>query len=394
MKKNKIMPRSNRTYKINMVLVLVIALFLSACNSKNSINKNQTSNTNIVQASVFDESPSENADNLEHVKETLVTPPFLPKFNQVDTGAPKVVEVKLVVQEKLLQIAPDAKIWALTYNGSVPGPLIVVHQNDYVQVTIVNPKTNTLTHNIDFHAATGDLGGGSISVVSPGQQVTFRFKATKAGVFVYHCAPGGIMVPLHVVSGMNGAIMVLPRNGLADENGNPVKFDKAYYVAEQDYYIPKDKDGKYMEFPTPADAFGAMLQTMQTLTPSHIVFNGAKNSLTGKKALTAKVGDKVLFITSEANRDTRIHIIGGHADLYWPGGSFNNKPLTNFESWPVVGGSAVAIMYKFRQPGTYLYLDHNLINAFLFGAAAEVNVKGDTNDDLMKQISKPNKIKE
>jgi nitrite reductase (NO-forming) len=384
----------NRLYTINIILILAITLLLSACNSKNSINKNQSANTNINQESVFDESPSENADNLEHVKETLVTPPFLPKFNQVDTGDPKVVEVKLVVQEKLLQVAPDAKIWALTYNGSVPGPLIVVHQNDYVQVTIVNPKTNTLTHNIDFHAATGDLGGGAISVVSPGQQVTFRFKATKPGVFVYHCAPGGIMVPLHVASGMNGAIMVLPRNGLTDENGNPVKFDKAYYVAEQDYYIPKDKDGKYMEFPTPADGFGAMLQTMQTLTPSHIVFNGAKNSLTGDKALTAKVGDKVLFITSEANRDTRIHLIGGHADLYWPGGSFSNKPLTNFESWPVVGGSAVAIMYKFRQPGTYLYLDHNLINAFLFGAAAEVNVKGDTNDDLMKVISKPDIIKE
>ena len=377
---------SNRVYNIKLFQILVITLLLSACNSKSTFNKNKTS--------VFDESPSENADNLEHVKETLVTPPFLPKFNQVDTGAPKVVEVKLVVQEKLLQVAPDAKIWALTYNGSVPGPLIVVHQNDYVQVTIVNPKTNTLTHNIDFHAATGDLGGGSISVVSPGQQVTFRFKATKPGVFVYHCAPGGIMVPLHVASGMNGAIMVLPRNGLTDENGNPVKFDKAYYIAEQDYYIPKDKDGKYMEFPTPADGFGAMLQTMQTLTPSHIVFNGAKNSLTGDKALTAKVGDKVLFITSEANRDTRIHLIGGHADLYWPGGSFSNKPLTNFESWPVVGGSAVAIMYKFRQPGTYLYLDHNLINAFLFGAAAEVNVKGDTNDDLMKLISKPDIIKE
>ena len=390
----KLKATSNGIYNINIFLILVITLLLSACNSINSSNKNQISNTNGENTSVFEDTPNENPDNLEHIKEALVAPPFLPKFNQVDTGAPKVVEVKLVVQEKELQVAPDAKIWALTYNGSVPGPLIVVHQNDYVQVTVVNPKTNTLTHNIDFHAATGDLGGGSISVVSPGQQVTFRFKAIKPGVFVYHCAPGGIMVPLHVVSGMNGAIMVLPRKGLADENGNPITFDKAYYVAEQDYYIPKDKNGKYMEFPTPADGFGAMLQVMQTLTPSHIVFNGAKNSLSGDKALTAKVGDKVLFITSEANRDTRIHIIGGHADLYWPGGSFSNKPLTNFESWPVVGGSAVAIIYKFRQPGTYLYLDHNLINAFLFGANAEINVKGDNNDDLMKQISKPNKIKD
>lgn len=382
----KLKTTSNRLYTINIFLILVITLLLSACNSINSSNKNKTS--------VFDESTSENADNLEHVKETLVTPPFLPKFNQVDTGAPKVVEVRLVVQEKLLQVASDAKIWALTYNGSVPGPLIVVHQNDYVQVTIVNPKKNTLIHNIDFHAATGDLGGGSISVVSPGQQVTFRFKATKPGVFVYHCAPGGIMVPLHVVSGMNGAIMVLPRKGLTDENGNPVKFDKAYYVAEQDYYIPKDKDGNYKEYKTPGEGFWDMTEVLKTLTPSHIVFNGSVGSLVGSNALTANVGDKVLFITSEANRDTRIHLIGGHADLLWQGGSFSNRPVTNYESWSVVGGSAVAMIYKFRRPGTYLYLDHNLINAFLFGAAAEINVKGEDNDDLMKQISKPDKIKD
>lgn len=390
----KLKETSKKIYRIKIILILAVTLILSACNQQNSLNKVQSSNTNGDNYSVFEDTPNENSDNLKHVEQILVAPPALPEFDQVATGNPVVVDVRLVVKEEKLQISSDASIWALTYNGSVPGPMIVVHQNDYVEVTLVNPSSNSLTHNIDFHAATGDLGGGSISIVSPGQQVSFRFKAIKPGVFVYHCAPGGIMVPLHVVSGMNGAIMVLPRKGLTDENGNPIKFDKAYYVAEQDYYIPKNKNGKYMEFSTPAEGFGGMLQVMQTLTPSHIVFNGTKNSLTGDKALTAKVGDKVLFITSEANRDTRIHMIGGHADLYWSGGSFSNKPLTNFESWPVAGGSAVAIMYKFREPGTYVYLDHNLINAFLFGANAEINVKGNSNNDLMKQINKPAKIKD
>ena len=38
----------------------------------------------------------------------------------------------------------------------------------------------------------------------------------KHGVFVYHCAPGDVMIPYHVVHGMNGAVMVLPRDGLND----------------------------------------------------------------------------------------------------------------------------------------------------------------------------------
>ncbi|HKK12166.1 MAG TPA: copper-containing nitrite reductase [Flavobacteriaceae bacterium] len=377
---------------MKVIIILVLICTLSACNQPSSSNQKQYTEGRLKPTSVFDSSDNENPDNLKHITEELVAPPFLPKYEQAVSGDPVVVEVKLTVQEKKLEIAPGVKIWAFTYNGSVPGPMIVVHQNDYVQLTLINPSTNTLQHNIDFHAATGALGGGQISAVNPGEEVTIRFKATKAGVFVYHCAPGGIMVPLHVVSGMNGAIMVLPREGLKDENGSPVHYDKAYYIAEQDYYVPKDDKGNYKEYDTPAEAFGDMVNVFHTLTPTHIVFNGVQGSLTGKNSLTADVGDKVLFITSQANRDTRIHLIGGHADLVWLGGSFNDKPATNYESWPVVGGSAVAMIYQFREPGTYLYLNHNLIEAFAFGAMAQVEVKGKWDDNLMKQITKADRI--
>jgi nitrite reductase (NO-forming) len=303
------------------------------------------------------------------------------------------VEVKLVADEKKMEIAPGVYTWALTYNGTVPGPIIVVHQDDYVQLTLVNLVSNTLAHNIDFHAATGALGGGSLTNVAPGQQVTIRFKAAKAGVFVYHCAPGGIMVPLHVVSGMNGAIMVLPRDGLHDQHGRPVHYDKAWYIAEQDYYLSTNENGRFKEYDTPSAGFPDLIKSMKTLHPSHLVFNGKTNALTGPNALQAKTGEKVLFITSQANRDTRMHLIGGHADLVWLGGSFSDKPATNYESWPVVGGSAVAALYQFREPGKYLYLNHNLIEAFAYDTRAEINVEGKWNDELMKQISKPGPIK-
>ena len=89
----------------------------------------------------------------------------------------------------------------MTFSGTVPGPMIVVHENDYVELTLVNPATNSLPHNIDLHAATGALGGGGLTNVAPGQEVAIRFKAVKLGVFVYHCVPGGAMVPLHTLSG-------------------------------------------------------------------------------------------------------------------------------------------------------------------------------------------------
>lgn len=329
------------------------------------------------------------ADKLPKVKLELVKPPFVPKHEQVSKGS-KVVQVHMTTEEKLIQIAPDGtKIWALTFNGSVPGPLIVVHEGDYVELTLTNPKTSTLPHNIDFHAATGALGGASLTLVAPGEEVVLRWKALKTGVFVYHCAPGGTMIPFHVISGMNGAIMVLPKNGLKDNNGKPWRYDRVYYIGEQDFYIPKDKNGKYKTYAQPIEGMTDMLELAKGLIPTHVVFNGAVGALTGENALKAKVGEKVLFIHSQANRDSRPHLIGGHGDLVWQGGSFNDPPLTNQETWWVPGGAAVAAGYEFVQPGLYVYLNHNLIEAVLLGAAAHINVEGKWNDDVMKQLKKP-----
>ena len=330
---------------------------------------------------------------LERVTQELVLPPFLPAHEQIAKGDPKVVQVRMVIEEKLMEIGPNgATINAMTFQGSVPGPIIVVHENDYVELTLVNPATNTLQHNVDFHAATGAMGGGEISIVAPGQEVVFRFKAIKPGVFVYHCAPGGTMIPWHVVSGMNGAIMVLPRDGLKGADGNPVKYDRAYYIGEQDYYLPTDENGNYKKYPNPIAGFMDMQAVMKTLTPTHVVFNGAVGALTGENALTAIVGETVLFIHAQANRDTRPHLIGGHGDLVWRGGSFADRPARNLETWFVAGGSATAMMYTFQQPGLYAYVNHNLIEAFLLGAAAHVNVEGEWDEDLMLQLSEPGPI--
>ncbi len=100
-----------------------------------------------------------NISKLPVVTQELVAPPFVPKHDQVAKGGPKVVKIRMETIEKLVDVAPDGtKMWALTFNGTVPGPLIVVHQDDYVELTLVNPKTSTMSHNVDFHAATGALG--------------------------------------------------------------------------------------------------------------------------------------------------------------------------------------------------------------------------------------------
>ncbi len=97
----------------------------------------------------------------------------------------------------------------------------------------------------------------------------------------------------------------------------------------------------------------------------------------------------MLFIHAQANRDTRPHLIGGHGDLVWETGSFDDPPATNLETWFIRGGSAGASLYTFRQPGLYAYVNHNLIEALALGAAAHVRVEGDWNNDLMTQVLPP-----
>ncbi len=338
------------------------------------------------------EIPNTSLDGVERVTQQLVAPPLLPEHTQIVVGDPRVIQIRMTVEEKEMQIEPGLTAHVMAFNGSIPGPMIVVHQNDYVELTLVNPMTNTMTHNVDFHAATGALGGGALTKIAPGQEVVLRFKAIKTGVFIYHCAPGGVMIPLHVALGLSGAIMVLPRDGLRDDQGNPISYDKAYYIGEQGFYFPKDEEGNYIQYTSTLDSMPDVLQQMRKLIPSHTVFNGSVGSMTGANALTAKVGEKVLLIHSQGNEDSRPHLIGGHGDFVWEGGSFNDDPVTDRETWFIPGGSAVAALYTFKQPGTYVYLNHNLIQAIQLGAAAHIVVEGDWDNNLMEQVRGPSAI--
>ena len=79
------------------------------------------------------------AKGLPRVKQELVAPPMVPKHSIKAEGGPKIVEVKMEVEERKIVIDQDGTtVNAMTFNGTVPGPLIVVHEGDYVELTLVN----------------------------------------------------------------------------------------------------------------------------------------------------------------------------------------------------------------------------------------------------------------
>ena len=384
--------RKNFTRAVWLPLLVVLTLFGGAV----ACNQDSDDDTNEEGGTAYWTGPTtwepEDVAGLERVTQQLVTPPFLPAHEQVNMDGPKVVQVTMVVEEKEIEVAPGVFMWAFTFNGSVPGPIIVVHEGDYVELTLINSANSVLSHNVDFHASSGALGGGSLTLVAPGQQVVLRFRTTKVGAFIYHCAPGGLMIPWHVTHGMNGAIMVLPRDGLKDPAGNPIRYDRSYYVGEQDYYVPRDENGEFIRFDSPAGSLDEDVEAMKTLSPTHIVFNGVTGALQGDGQLTANVGENLLIIHSQANRQSYPHLIGGHGDYVWERGAFGSPPQVDLETWVIAAGSAGASIHTIRQPGTYVYLSHNLIEAIAYDAKAILVVEGEWNNDLMEQTGPPGPI--
>ena len=319
----------------------------------------------------FDEVSPENVDL------QLVSAPNLPQFPDCG-GEPRNVRVTLETQEYEAEIAPGITYPFLSFNGAVPGPAIVACLGDWVEVTLKNPADSKHAHNIDFHAATGALGGGAVTIVGPGQQTTIRFQVLKEGVFLYHCAIPPI--PLHVTSGMYGAIIVLPKDGLPS-------VDQQFYLMEGDFYTEPSADD-------PAKHVYSTKRTSDE-NPSYVVTNGKVGALTGANALQVRVGEKVRFYYGQANLDSWPHIIGGHLDLVYGRGSFHPNSFREYdvETTVVPAGSVIAFEYTFKYPGLYLLVNHELIKATEKGQAVQIQVEGEPNSDIMNVVSPPSAIK-
>ena len=315
--------------------------------------------------------------NPQNVDLKLVPAPALPEIPDCN-GEPRNVRFTLETVEFEAEIAPGVTFPFLTFNGAVPAPAIVVCLGDWVEGTLKNLAGNTFAHNVDFHAATGALGGGSASIVGPGQQTTFRFQALKEGAFVYHCAIAPIV--MHVTSGMYESIIVLPKGGLSD-------VDKEFYLMEGDFYSePSAGDPKKHVYSQ---------ERVTAENPSYVVTNGRVGAVTGENALKVNVGETVRFYYGQANDESWLHIIGGHFDKVYVTGSFHPDSAREYgvETTAVPAGSVTVVEYTFKVPGLYLMVNHKLIRATEKGQAVHIVVEGEENPDIMTVIEPPTDIR-
>lgn len=301
----------------------------------------------------------------------------------------QLVSVDLYTDELVAEMMPGVTYQYWTYNGKVPGPFIRARAGDQVEIHLNHGKPGAAgeahsehtsaqhtadghsAHSIDLHAVVGPGGSAPLMQVGQGEQKSFRFKATHPGIYVYHCASPH--VPTHIANGMYGMILVEPEQGLA-------KVDREFYVMQGDFYT----SGKYGDKGLQAFSKEKMLAEK----PDYFLFNGRVNSLSGERALKAKVGEKIrLFVGVGSHVASNFHIIGAIFDSLYQDGAIMNPPLKNVQTTVVAPGSAVMIEFTAEVPGKYLLVDHSLTRAIDKGALAELIIEGSAQAELYQQVN-------
>ncbi|MEP6775456.1 MAG: copper-containing nitrite reductase [Chloroflexota bacterium] len=279
---------------------------------------------------------------------------------------PQLVRVTLETAEVIGQLADGATYKYMTFNGTVPGPLIRVRVGDTVEVTLKNPAGSAMTHSIDLHAVTGPGGGATITQVAPGEQKTFTFKALAPGLFIYHCASP--LIAQHIASGMYGMILVEPEGGLP-----PV--DREFYVMQGELYTQQPFGSQGLLAPSDEKLFDEQ--------PEYFVFNGAVGALTTQHPLQATTGQtvRIFFGVGGPNFTSSFHVVGEMFDKVYNQGSLTSPPLTNVQTTLVPAGGSTVVEMKLEVPGKYMLMDHSLSRADR-GLSGYLIVEGGPRPDL------------
>jgi nitrite reductase (NO-forming) len=303
--------------------------------------------------------------------------------HQQDGNAPaplamhnKSKKITLIADETVVRVAPDSQLHpggvdylAMTFNGTVPGPLIDVNMGDVVEVTLVN--RGDIVHSLNFHAAVGPRQVLS-EAVGAGQSKSWSFVASTPGAFLYHCDGDNLNgIWEHIASGMYGGIVV--RSG--DER--PAK---EFYVAFGELYNSADA-GMFAGTSGKVGSFD--IEKFVANKPDLILTNGMAYRYIPHFGTAAKIAlnPNAEEFDVRAGELTRWYIVnagprGTVAFNFGSGmiGNVDGRPL-NDETWSIPPGSASVIETVFPEEGVYFGNDHDL-GRLLAGAGFVVHATG------------------
>lgn len=276
----------------------------------------------------------------------------------------KTVKVTMTAKETTVEIDnKGTKYKAWTFDGAIPGKTVRVTEGDVVDFKLINPKTNKESHSMDFHAAEVDVLG-EFAPVKPGETKHFKFKANRAGVWMYHC--GASVMAQHIARGMYGVIIVDPKGGYTKDFPKPDR----EYVLIQGQYFPK------------ADNYKAMLRnegSEGSLINGKMFHYDPVHDTNASLVLQSKPGERVRihYVNANINDPVALHPIAGIWDRVYLNGSPKNV-IYDMATYGLAVSEAVSadIVSPADRPTNNAIVDHTM-SAALRGAITVLMNKPD-----------------
>ena len=282
---------------------------------------------------------------------------------------PATVTAEFTTKELVAEVEDGVTFTYMTFDDQIPGPMIRARVGDTVEFTITNDEANSMPHNIDLHAVRGPGGGAEATLVNPGETKSFSFKVTYPGLFVYHCAVPNL--DYHISSGMFGAILVEPEEGLPE-------VDHEFYLGQHELYTNGAAGEKgHHEF-----SFDAMAME----EPSYVLINGEKYAIGPQlyDEMQMKVGEtaRIYYAVGGPNLFSSFHPIGSVWDEVYPQGAIASEPHRYVQTTPVLPGSTTIATLHAPVPGPIKLVDHALSRVGRKGCLAVIDVQGEENPEI------------
>lgn len=248
------------------------------------------------------------------------------------------------ITEQQVEVAPGVTQETWTFNGTAPGPVLHGRVGDQFVITLVND--GTMGHSIDFHAGVR-APDRVMRTIPPGESLTYRFTADRAGIWMYHCAT--MPMSAHIANGLFGAVVIDPP-GL-----RPV--DREYVVVQSEQYHG-------------ADGAVADLDKLAAERPDKVVFNGYPDQY-AHTPLTARTGERVRIWVLDAgpNRASAFHVVGGQFDTVYSEGAWQlgsrRGPSEDggAQVLPLLPAQGGFVELQLDEPGSYPFVNHVMIDA-------------------------------
>lgn len=208
----------------------------------------------------------------------------------------------LIARSDTLNIGDGVIFSGFTFDGTMPGPQMVVQEGDTVEITVINE--DTVAHGLSIHAANAQTSN-YVGNIMPGQTKTVTFTADYPGVYMYHCAPGGHGIMAHTMGGQFGMFVVEPKEPYQMEVDLGREPDLKVYIVQHEVYA----DGR--------DFFDGKAL--------YVMFNGETFRYV-KEPIPARPGDYVRFyyLNVGPNLTSTFHAVGGIWDYIYYGGNPKN----------------------------------------------------------------------